>query len=194
MATMVVFATLLACVGQFGATVAALRESSWGAYLRTLPAGAGPLAISSLLTGMVVVLCAVVPIVLVGAFVTGPAVPAARLPAGVGALLVAAVVFTLLGLAVGSTLPLSATVVVTSILVLVLAVGGGMFSAPGTLPAVVEVLMPYVPTRGATDLVLAALTGHTPDPVALVMLGVWAVVLTGATVWGFRRHEGRRYR
>ena len=193
-ATMVVFATLLACVGQFSATAAALRESSWGAYLRTLPAGLGPLAVSNLLTGTVVVLGAVVPIVLAGAMLTEARVPAPRLLAVVAALVVAAAVFTLLGLALGYTLSLHATVVVTSILVLALAVGGGMFADPDALPGPVAVIAPFLPTRGATDLVLAAVSGRTPDPLALVMLAVWAVVLAAMAMWGFRRHEGRRFR
>jgi ABC-2 type transport system permease protein len=154
-ATMVVLATLLACVGQFSGTVAALRESPWGAYLRTLPAG---------------------------------------LAAGLLALLVAAVVFTLLGLAIGYTMSLRAAEVVTSVLVLVLAVGGGMFFTPGTAPALVTTVAPYLPTRGATDLVPAALTDHPLDRTALVMLGVWTVAPAALPAWGFHRDEGRRFR
>ncbi len=193
-ATMVVFAALLACVGQFSTTVAALRESPWGTYLRTLPAGLGPLAVSNLLTGMVFVACAVVPIVVVGALFTEATVPAPRLLAGLAALLAAAAVFTLLGLAIGYTLSLRAIVLVNSVLALALAVGGGMFSDPADPPALVAVIAPYLPTRGATDLVLATLTGHPADALALTTFGLWALALAGVTVWGFRRDEGRRFR
>ncbi len=193
-ATMVVFATLLACVGQFSSTVAALRESAWGTYLRTLPAGLRPVVVSNLLTGMVFVAGAVLPIVVVSAVFTDATVSAPRLLGGLVALLVTAVVFTLMGLALGYTLSMRATVLVNSILVLALAVGGGMFSDPADPPGPIEAIAPYLPTRGTTDLVLAALTGRPADPVALVMLGVWTLALAGLTVWGFRRDEGRRFR
>jgi ABC-2 type transport system permease protein len=193
-ATMVVFATLLACVGQFSTTVAALRESPWGAYLRTLPVGIRPLAVSSLLTGMVVVVAAVVPIVIVGALFTSAAVSAPRLLAGILALLAAVVTFTIMGLALGYLLSLRATTIVNSILVLALAVGGGMFFNPDNMPPLVQTIAPFLPTRGATDLVLTALTNRPPDPLALTMLGIWTVALAAMTVWGFHRHEGRRFR
>lgn len=193
-ATMVVFATLLACVGQFSTTVAALRESPWGTYLRTLPVGLRPLAISHLLTGMIVVVAAVVPIVIVGALLTEATVSMPRLLTGLLALLVAAVTFTIMGLALGYVMSLHATVLVNSIAVLALAVGGGMFFDPDDTPVVIEIIAPFLPTRGATDLVLAALTHHPLDPLALAMLGVWTVALSALMVWGFRRDEGRRFR
>lgn len=193
-ATMVVFATLLACVGQFSATVAVMRESPWGAYLRTLPAGLTPAAFGHLLTGMVVVLAAIVPIVVVGVLSAGGGVPAARVPTAVAALLVAVVVFTLLGLAIGYTMSVRATVVANSVPVLALAVGGGMFADPANLPGPIAAIAPYLPTRGATDLVLAALIDHPLDPTSLVMLAIWTAGLGALTVWGYRRDEGRRFR
>lgn len=193
-ATMVVFATLLACVGHFSTTVAALRESAWGSYLRTLPTGLRPLVISNLLTGMVVVVAAVVPIVLVGALFTAATATAQGLLGGLAALLVAVVVFTVMGLAIGYTMSLRATTVVNSIFVLALAVGGGMFFDQNNVPPLVETIAPVLPTRGVTDLVLAALTDHAVDPVALAMLLPWTLALTGLTMWGYRRHEGQRFR
>lgn len=193
-ATMVVFATLLACVGHFSTTVAVLRESAWGSYLRTLPTGARPLVLSNLLTGMVVVAAAVIPIVLVGAFFTEADASVPGLLAGFAALLVGVVVFTVMGLAIGYTMTLRATIIVNSVLVLALAVGGGMFSDQNDLPPVVETLAPLLPTRGTTDLVLAALTAHPADPLALAMLVPWTLALTGLTLWGYRRDEGRRFR
>ena len=33
-----------------------------------------------------------------------------------------------------------------------------------------------------------------PDPLAIVMLGVWVVVFGALSVWAYRRDEGRRFR
>lgn len=192
-ATMVVFATLLACVGQFSSTVAALRESPWGAYLRTLPGGLTPQVVSNLVTGMVVVVAAVVPIVLVAALFTSATAPPARVAAAVAALLVVVVTFTVMGLAIGYTMSLRATMLVNSIGILALAVGGGMFFDPADPPALIEAVAPFVPTRGATDLVLAALTDHPLRALPLIMLAVWTIALSALTVWGYRRDEGRRF-
>lgn len=41
----------------------------------------------------------------------------------------------------------------------------------------VETVVPWLPTRGATDLVLAAPTDYSPNPTALVMLAVWTVAV-----------------
>jgi ABC-2 type transport system permease protein len=192
-ATMVVFATLLACVGQFSSTVAALRESPWGAYLRTLPGGLAPQVISNLISGAVVVVAAVVPIVLVAAWFTSATAPLTRVLAAVAALLVAVATFTMLGLAIGYTMSLRATVLTNSIGILALAVAGGMFFDPADTPAPIEAIAPFLPTRGATDLVLAALTDYSPSATALIMLAVWTVALGALTAWGYRRDEGRRF-
>jgi ABC-2 type transport system permease protein len=192
-ATMVVFATLLACVGQFSSTVAAMRETPWGAYLRTLPGGLAPQIVSNLITGAIVVLAAVVPIVLVAALFTSATAPLTRVLAAVAALLAAVVNFTMLGLAIGYTMSLRATVLTNSLLILALAVGGGMFFDPADTPMLVETIAPLLPTRGATDLVLAALTDYSPNPTALIMLAVWTVALGALTAWGHRRDEGRRF-
>ena len=192
-ATMVVFATLLACVGQFSSTVAAMRETPWGAYLRTLPGGLAPQIVSNLITGAIVVLAAVVPIVLVAALFTSATAPLTRVLAAVAALLAAVVNFTMLGLAIGYTMSLRATVLTNSLLILALAVGGGMFFDPADTPMLVETIAPLLPTRGATDLVLAALTDYSPNPTALIMLAVWTVALGALTAWGYHRDEGRRF-
>jgi ABC-2 type transport system permease protein len=190
---MVVFATLLACVGQFSSTVAAMRETPWGAYLRTLPGGLAPQVISNLITGAIVVAAAVVPIVVVAALFTSADAPLTRVLAAVAALLASAVTFTMLGLAIGYTMSLRATVLTNSIGILALAVGGGMFFDPAGTPVLVEAIAPLVPTRGATDLVLAALTDYSPNPTALIMLAVWTVALSALTAWGYHRDEGRRF-
>ena len=193
-ATMVVFAVLLSCVGQFSMAVALSRESPWGAYLRTLPGGLAPQVVSNLLTGAVVVVTAVVPIIVVAALFTAATAPLSRVLAAVGALLAAVVAFTVMGIAIGYTLSMQATVIVNSVGILALAVGGGMFFDPAETPALVETIAPFLPTRGATDLVLAALVGHPLDPTALVMLIVWTLGLSALLVWGYRRDEGRRFR
>lgn len=191
--TFVVFAVLLACVVHVATTTSAQRESSWGVYLRTLPGGPAPAMISHIVVGMIVVAAAIVPVVGVAGLFTSASAPAGRVVLATAALLGAVVTFTLLGLAIGCTLSLRATMVVTSVAILPLAVGGGMFFDPADTPGFIAAIAPFVPTGGATDLVLAALMGTSPGALSVTMLVVWTAVFALVALWGYRRDEGRRF-
>lgn len=191
--TMVVFAVLLGCIGHFAPTVSATRESPWGTYLRTLPGGLAPEFLANLITGLTAVAVAIVPIVTVAALFTAASATMAQIGLATLALLGTVLTFTLMGLAIGYLLTFRGAIIVTSVAILPLAVGGGMFFDPDDTPALVEAIAPFVPTRGATDLVLAGLTGLAPSPVALVMLAVWSAVFAALLVWGYRRDEGQRF-
>lgn len=193
-ATMMVFAVLLGCVGHFATTVSATRESTWGTYLRTLPGGLAPEVTANLLTGLAMVAAAIVPVVAVAAIVTAATASIGQVLLAAVAVLATVVTFTLMGLALGYLLSFRAALIVASVGALPLAVAGGMFFDPAEVPAVIATIAPYVPTRGATDLVLFALTGRSPDTLALVLLVVWTVVFAALLVWGHRRDEGRRFR
>lgn len=56
-----------------------------------------------------------------------------------------------------------------------------------------EVVSPFVPTRGVAELLWAVTAGTTPDVVALISLACWTVVLAIAAAWAYRRDEGRRF-
>ena len=192
-ATLVVFGVLMACVGHFSIVIAAGRESVWGNYLRTLPGGIMPQMLSHLLVGLVVVAAAIIPILLVAGLFTAASAPAPRVLLAAGALLVAVVTFTLLGLAMGYLMSMRVAIIANSIGFLPLAVAGGMFFDRADTPAIIEHIAPFVPTRGTTDLVLLALTGEPVGPLSLVMLAVWIVIFVGLTVWGYRRDQVRRF-
>lgn len=192
-ATLVVFGVLMACVGYFSVAIAAQRESAWGRYLRTLPGGIAPQMLGYLLVGLVVVAAAIIPILLVAGLFTEASAPPPRVVLAAGALLIAVVTFTLLGMSMGYLMSMRVAVIANSIGFLPLAVAGGMFFDEADTPEIIEQIAPFVPTRGATDLVLVALTGKSVGPLSLVMLAVWIVVLAGLTVWGHRRDQVRRF-
>ncbi|WP_420112396.1 ABC transporter permease [Pseudactinotalea sp.] len=192
-ATLVVFGALMACVGHFSIAIAAQRESTWGNYVRTLPGGIVPQMFGHLLVGLVVVAAAIIPILVVAGLFTAAAAPAPRVLLAAGALLAVVVTFTLMGLAMGYLMSMRVALIANSIGFLPLAVAGGMFFDDSTAPEFIEQIAPFVPTRGATDLVLVALTGEPVGATSLVMLAVWVVVLAALTVWGHRRDQVRRF-
>lgn len=192
-ATLVVFGVLMACVGHFSVAIAARRESVWGNYLRTLPGGIVPQLLGHLLVGLVVVAAAIIPIIVVAGFFTAATAPPMRVLLASAALLVAVVAFTLLGVSMGYLMSMRVAVIANTIGFLPLAVAGGMFFDEADTPRIIEQIAPFVPTRGATDLVLVALTGASVGVLSLVMLAVWIVVFAALAVWGHRRDQVRRF-
>ena len=52
---------------------------------------------------------------------------------------------------------------------------------------------PYLPTRGAVELMWASVGDYTVDTTALAMLGVWTVAMAALAAWAYRRDEGNRF-
>ena len=193
-ASMVVFATLAACVFQYGIGVAEDRAQPWEPYTRTLPAGPLPRFIGRVLNVMLLTVVSLVPVLLIAALFTEATLTPAGLALGIGALLLASLPFTLLGLAVGYSMPQKAAIAVAQLLFFPLAFGGGLlFGVPSRLPGFLDVVAPFLPTRGAVELVWAATNDFTPKATSMVMFAVWTVVAAGVAVWAYRRDEGRRY-
>jgi ABC-2 type transport system permease protein len=134
------------------------------------------------------------PVVVIAAVATSARVSAAQFLLAAGTVAVVSVPFTLMGLAIGYALPSKAAIVVAQILFFPLAFGGGLLSGPDDAPGFIKAVAPYLPTRGAVELMWAAVGDWRPDPLAMVMLGVWVVVLAALAGWAYRRDEGRRFR
>ncbi|WP_116949795.1 ABC transporter permease [Jiangella endophytica] len=192
-ASMVVFATMVTCLFQYGSGVAEDRALPWESFVRTLPTGAGPRFAARVLVGTAFVLVAVVPVVLIAVLFTEATLTPARFLAALGGLVVAVVPFTLLGLAIGYSLPAKAATAVATISFLPLAFGGGLMGDPEDLPGFIDTIAPFLPTRGAAELIWAAVSDFTVDPLSMVMLAVWTVAAGGAAVFAYRRDEGRRF-
>ncbi|TMR11824.1 ABC transporter permease [Nonomuraea turkmeniaca] len=173
--------------------VAQDRELPWNPYLRTLPAGPFPRFAGRVLSTLVVMLLSVIPVLLVSALFTEATITPARLLLGLGALVVGTLPFMLLGLFIGFALSAKAAIAVSQIVFFPAAILGGLLLPPQVLPEFIQVVSPYVPTRGAAELIWWATTGAGPDAVALVMLAVWTVAIAAAAAWAYRRDEGRRF-
>jgi ABC-2 type transport system permease protein len=192
--SMMAFAVMITCLFQYGAGVAEDRGQPWDPYIRTLPAGALPRFFGRVATSFGFIVAAVIPVLLVATFLTAATATPGQILLGLGALLVGAVPFTLLGLGIGYAMPMKAALAVTNIIFFPLAFGGGLLTGPNVLPGFVEVIAPFLPTRGAVELVWAAVGGFRPQTTSMVMLVVWVVVFGAFAAWAYRRDEGRRFR
>jgi hypothetical protein len=56
-----------------------------------------------------------------------------------------------------------------------------------------EVIAAYLPTRGAVELMWAAVGGFRVNPTSVVALGCWIVAMAALALWAYRRDEGRRF-
>ncbi|MFJ1540730.1 ABC transporter permease [Micromonospora chalcea] len=192
-AAMVTFAVMSANIFQYGVGVAEDRDQPWNPYTRTLPTGPAPRLAGRILAGVVLTYVSMIPVVVIAAVATEAQVSAVQFLLGLGAVAVVSVPFTLLGLAIGYSLPSKAAIVVAQVIFFPLAFGGGLLSGPDDAPGFIKAIAPYLPTRGAVELIWTAVTDFRPGALSLVMLGVWVLVLAAAAGWAYRRDEGRRF-
>jgi ABC-2 type transport system permease protein len=192
-AGMVVFATSTSCLFNYGIGVSEDRAQPWDPFLRTLPAGSLPRFAGRILNGTGFLVLSFLPVIVVAAVATDATATPLQLLLGTGALLAGAIPFTLMGLTIGYLLPSKAALAVAQLLFFPLAFGGGLMSAPGQVPGWVAPISPYLPTRGTAELLWSAIGDRAPDTTAVVMLGVWTVVLAVAATFAYRRDEGRRF-
>ncbi|OKI73868.1 ABC transporter permease [Micromonospora sp. CB01531] len=190
---MVTFAVMSANIFQYGIGVAEDRDQPWNPYTRTLPAGPGPRLAGRILAGLALTFLSMLPVVVIAAAATAARVTPAQFLLGAAGVAVISVPFTLLGLAIGYSLPSKAAIVVAQLIFFPLAFGGGLLSGPDDAPSFIKAIAPYLPTRGAVELMWAAVTDWRPNLVSLAMLGVWIVLLAGVAGWAYRRDEGRRF-
>ena len=109
------FAVVSVCLFQFGAGVAEDRSSAWDPYVRTLPAGVTPRMAGRVLNGVLFALLGMLPVLLVAALLTAASVTPGQLVLGALALVVAALPFLGMGLAIGYSLTVKGAVPVAQV-------------------------------------------------------------------------------
>ncbi|MFI7602841.1 ABC transporter permease [Actinoplanes sp. NPDC049681] len=192
-ASMVTFVVMTSNLFQYGIGVAEDRAQPWDPYARTLPAGAAPRFVGRILAGLVLMVLSLIPVVVIAAVATEASITAAGFVAALGAVVAAAVPFTLMGLAIGYSLPAKAAIVLAQVLFFPLAFGGGLMTAPGDAPGFVETVAPYVPTGAAVRLMWAAVGDFPVQIASIAALLAWTAALGGVATWAYRRDEGRRF-
>ncbi|MEV6812001.1 ABC transporter permease [Micromonospora sp. NPDC051296] len=192
-ASMVTFSVMSANIFSYGVGVAEDRQQPWDPFTRTLPAGPAPRFAGRVLAGLTITYLSLIPVVVIAATLTEARITPAGFLLALVTVAVISVPFTLMGLTIGYALPSKAAIVVAQLVFFPLAFGGGLLSAPGDAPGFIEAIAPYLPTRGAVELMWAAVGDYSASRLSLIMLGVWLVVLAALGGWAYRRDEGRRF-
>ena len=192
-ASMVTFSVMSANIFSYGVGVAEDRQQPWDPFTRTLPAGPAPRFAGRVLAGLAITYLSLIPVVVIAATLTEARITPMAFLLALVTVTVISVPFTLMGLTIGYALPSKAAIVVAQLVFFPLAFGGGLLSAPGEAPGFVEAIAPYLPTRGAVELMWAAVGDYQASQLSLIMLGVWLAVLAALGGWAYRRDEGRRF-
>ncbi|MFK4041740.1 ABC transporter permease [Nonomuraea wenchangensis] len=190
-AGMMLFGAMSSALIGLSISVAQDRERPWDPYLRTLPAGPLPRFAGRILTTMIGMVLSVVPVLLISAFLTAATISPPRLVLGIGALLVGSAPFMLMGLFIGYAVSSKAAIAVSQVAYFPIAALGGLLVPLEVMPGFVRSLAPFVPSRGAIELMWAAVAGRAPSPVSVVAFAAWTVLAGAAATWAYRRDEGR---
>ncbi|WP_433609606.1 ABC transporter permease [Dactylosporangium sp. CA-139114] len=192
-ASMVMFAVMTSSLFTYGVGVSEDRAQPWDPFTRTLPAGPAAAFAGRILSGLTFMAISLLPVVVIGWLFTAATTSATGLLLAVGAVVLGALPFTFMGLAIGYALPMKAALAVAQIIFFPLAFGGGLLSAPGQAPGFVETIAPYLPTRGAVELVWAAVGDFHVSATSMLSLAAWTLVMAALAAWAFRRDEGARF-
>ncbi|MET7392676.1 ABC transporter permease [Dactylosporangium sp. NPDC005572] len=192
-ASMVMFAVMTSSLFTYGVGVADDRAQPWSTYVRTLPAGPGAAFTGRILTGLTMMGISLVPVVIIGWLFTAATATPLQLLLALGVVVLGALPFTFMGLAIGYWLPTKAALAVAQITFFPLAFGGGLLSAPGDAPGFVEAIAPYLPTRGAVELVWAAVGDFRVSATSMIALVAWTVAMAALAAWAYHRDEGERF-
>ncbi len=192
-AQLAVFSVMSVCLFTYGVGVAEDRAIPWDGYLRTLPAGPGPRLGGRVVNGLAFAVLGLLPLALIGWLLTAATLALHRVPLTALALLLAALPLFAAGLAIGYSLPAKAAIAVAQLLLLPLAVAGGLFFPPEMFPGWLDAVSRWLPTRAGRDAVVSAVTGGGLPAGALLGLAVWSALLGALAVWAYRRDEGRRF-
>ena len=101
--------------------------------------------------------------------------------------------FAFLGIALGYWAPARGALPIANLLYLVMSYVGGLWILPSRLPAGVEAISGFLPTRALSDGLAASARGAPVAWQSWGALGAFAVLFAGVAIAGYRRDEGRRF-
>ena len=188
------FAVMSTAMFTHGVGVAEDRALPFDGFVRTLPAGAGPRLAGRLITGLVFTAFALVPLVVVGWLLTAASITLGRFIGGFATVLVVAIPFTFLGLAIGYWFSSKAAIAIVQVVLFPLAFAGGLFMPPEIFPPWLNGISLALPSRAGRDLLVAVTSGQALPATTIPVLLAWTALFVALAVLAIRRDEGRRYR
>ena len=177
---------------QFGVGIAQERGRPWERYQRTLPASALIRFAARILSALVFGALAAACVALVARVFTPIDLTALQWLQVLAYSLAAGVPFVLFGITIGYWVSARAAVPIATAANLLLAYAGGLWMPPQYLPAVVQQISPFLPTRQFAELLWSVVDGRMPAN-AIAGLAAYTLLFGVLASLGYRRDERTRY-
>jgi ABC-2 type transport system permease protein len=181
-------------VNAFGIGVAVERGMKVDVLMRVTPLPPAVHLLAKVITTLVFALACVVLLVVYAVLVAGVAQPLGVWAAMTARLLVGAVPFVGLGLAIGYVAGPSSAPALANLVYLPLSFASGLFVPPNQLPGFVQRIAPYLPTYHAGQLAWGSLGASSVSmTTTLAWLTAYAVAFFALALAFYRREEHRRF-
>ncbi|HEX7660495.1 MAG TPA: ABC transporter permease [Pseudonocardiaceae bacterium] len=193
-------AYLLASMAAFGAFMATLntgartaveRSTGWQRQLRLTPLSAPGYLLAKGTVSMIVALPPIVLVALFGALAEDVQMPATSWLQVVAGIWLASLPFAALGLLVGQLATADTLQVYTSGLMIILGFLGGILIPTTVFPAWMNNVAQVLPSYWLADVGHGAVLGNHDIGRAVLVLGIWTVVLGVAVMRRYRRDSAR---
>jgi ABC-2 type transport system permease protein len=192
MASFAVYSVLGVGFFQFGVSVAQDRESPFATWQKTLPGHVAYQWISRILASLVFITIAVLLVVLLALVMTDTRLETAAWLRLALVCFMCSVTATLMGIALGSVSSARAAVPIANLIYLPLAYLGGLWVPPVAMPAAINAISQWIPTRAMGELGWAAVNDTGWDVWYLFLLFAWtaaAAIVVIVAQKGGRQHS-----
>lgn len=193
MTAYVVFAIMGVMFFQFGVGAAALRESPWERYLRTLPTPAWPRFAAQIGAALLFAALSGGMVVLTALVLTDASLPAARWPLWAAVLLVGSIPFGFVGFALGYWVSPRAAVPLANLIYLPMAFFGGLWIPVEFLPGFAQKVSAFLPSRHLAEIGRGAMTGTPGTLRNWAVLAIYSVVFAFVAARGYQRNEEEKF-
>lgn len=186
------FAFLGVVMFQFGVAIAQERGSHWYNTIRTLPLHPSAVLLARVWSGIPFALLAVLTVVVAAHATVDVNLPAERWLPFLGAVLLAGIPFSCLGLLIGVVASPRSALPLANLIYLPMSFGGGLWLPPNALPESLKVIFENLPTRFYGEIVWAQIGARE-----VAERNVWGLVLCTvlslmAAVYFYKKDEGAR--
>ena len=192
-ASFAVYAVLGVAFFQFGVSIAEDRQSAFATWQRSLPGGPAPIWAARLCAALVFSTAAVLLVLVAAAVVGGLSLDPATQLRLLAACLLLAVPATFMGTALGYLVSGHSAVAIANLVFLPQAYLGGLWVPPQSLPAQIDAISHWTPTRHMGK-VAWAVVGATPiPPASLLAVAVFTGGFIALTWVAYHRDRRRRF-
>jgi ABC-2 type transport system permease protein len=191
----VYFLVSMAAYGAIGAAmsqavpVATERRQGWARQLRVTPLPGLAWVSAKVVTAIALTVPALVLVGVAGQVVNHVDIGIGAWGLTVVAMALAAVPFAAIGLLIGYVLDVESAQGGMVLVYFTMAILGGLFAPLQSLPDGIATIGRMLPSSHLANVGRTVVGGHLPDPVDVLVLGAWALVVGGLAAWRYAADE-----